>query len=131
MDAAQAAAKPGIAKPRIDLDRVIKRLDRLFRFVLGGEQKAAQGNCFGIARSQRQGGAQRVDSFASVAEAEFQLRDSSPPKAKFGGFGDCLPSEAERSLERSLADGFRLLVIRGGQQFGRGLRLNSRGVLLA
>ena len=51
-DAGEAASQPGVAEGGIDIDGFVETVDGCAGFVLGGEEKAFEGDGFGVTRGE-------------------------------------------------------------------------------
>src|SRR5205823_3921043 len=81
-DSAQAAPQPGIAQRAIDGHGTVEGFDCLADPVLGGQEKAFQGDGFHVARTQLQALRHGCARGGGSSETKFQFRLARPAEAE-------------------------------------------------
>src|SRR5256885_1071548 len=105
MNAAEAAAQPGVAQEWVHGDGSIKPSNRLLRAILCSQQKSFQSQRFGIAGGKFEGPVQALQRAARSSKTEFQLRDMRPGEAELWTIRHRTFCKLERLGQRGFADG--------------------------
>ena len=111
MDAAEAAAEPGVAEAGIDSERLIEGGDGVTSTVLRGQQEPAKSQGFGVAGGEVQAAAQGIGRNGGVAEAKLKFGNAFPGETGLRGEGLSPAGGRQGGIQGSVAGGEGLLIV--------------------